>query len=240
MQDQFGVRRMFIPALRVLLVTHFLYRTTSYSMFSNMASRMIERLLYPSFAAKCSICLVTNSRRTSVRRLSSRLTLKVVELSFKKWWHPNRMGSVPSPPWWRTSMRVSHPWPSLDCPSAHSLPRDYVLQRAVSVADQEQKQELISRIKPQLVSMRRYSSAYSKHLLSSELERRNSLLPQTWRAFFDSLCVVERLLTQAGESLPWNHQVFLINSHCSISSFWIHFAMHLSTHSLPHAHYFAY
>ncbi len=32
----------------------------------------------------------------------------------------------------------------------------------------EQKHELISRIKPQLVSMRRYSSAYSKHLLSSE------------------------------------------------------------------------
>jgi pumilio RNA-binding family len=46
--------------------------------------------------------------------------------------------------------------------------QDYVLQRAVSVADQEQKRELISRIKPQLVSMRRYSSAYSKHLLSSE------------------------------------------------------------------------
>ncbi|KAF8503539.1 armadillo-type protein [Russula emetica] len=56
---------------------------------------------------------------------------------------------------------------------------NYVLQRAVSVADQEQKHELISRIKPQLVSMRRYSSAYSKHLLSSELEHRNSLLPQT-------------------------------------------------------------
>ncbi len=45
---------------------------------------------------------------------------------------------------------------------------DYVLQRAVSVADQEQKRELISKIKPQLVSMRRYSSAYSKHLLSSK------------------------------------------------------------------------
>jgi len=76
-------------------------------------------------------------------------------------------------------MRVSHPWPSVDCLSTHSLPGDYVLQRAVSVADQEQKHELISRIKPQLVSMRRYSSAYSKHLLSSELERRNNLLPQT-------------------------------------------------------------
>jgi pumilio RNA-binding family len=51
---------------------------------------------------------------------------------------------------------------------ADSFFRDYVLQRAVSVADLEQKRELISRIKPQLVSMRRYSSAYSKHLLSSK------------------------------------------------------------------------
>jgi len=84
MQDQFGVRRMFMPALKLLLVTHLLYRTTSYSMFLNMASSMIERLLYLSFEAKCSICLVTNSRRTCVRKLSSRLTLKVVGLSYKK------------------------------------------------------------------------------------------------------------------------------------------------------------
>ena len=84
MQDQFGVRRMLMPALKLLLVTQLLYRTTSYSMSLNMASSMIERLLYPSFEGRCSICLVTNSRRTSVRRLSSRLTLKVVELSYKK------------------------------------------------------------------------------------------------------------------------------------------------------------
>jgi hypothetical protein len=206
-------------------------------MFSNMASSMIERLLYPSFEGKCFICLVTNSRRTSVRRLSSRLTLKVVEVSYKKWWHPNKMGSVPSPPWWRTSMQVSHPWPSIDDLSAHSLPWDYVLQRAVSVADQEQKHELISRIKPQLVSMRRYSSAYSKHLLSSELESRNSLLPQTWRAFFVSLRVVERLLTQAGESLPWNHQVFQPLFYFIVLS---SFCKHLSTHYTTHAHCFAY
>ncbi len=84
MQDQFGVRRRFMPVLRLLLVTNLLYRTTSYSMFSNMASSTIERLLYPSFEAKCFICLVTNLRRTSVRRLSSPLTLKAVELSYKK------------------------------------------------------------------------------------------------------------------------------------------------------------
>lgn len=44
---------------------------------------------------------------------------------------------------------------------------DYVLQRALTVADQDQKDLLVSKIRPQLVSMRRYSSAYSKHLISS-------------------------------------------------------------------------
>ena len=45
---------------------------------------------------------------------------------------------------------------------------DYVLQRALSVSEGEQRELLISKIKPQLTSMRRYSSAYSKHLISSE------------------------------------------------------------------------
>lgn len=45
---------------------------------------------------------------------------------------------------------------------------DYVLQRALSVAEGEQKELLINKIRPQLASMRRYSSAYSKHLISSE------------------------------------------------------------------------
>jgi len=35
------------------------------------------------------------------------------------------------------------------------------------VVEGDQNDELISKIKPQLVSMRRYSSAYSKHLISS-------------------------------------------------------------------------
>ncbi|KAG9318499.1 armadillo-type protein [Chiua virens] len=50
---------------------------------------------------------------------------------------------------------------------------NYVLQRALTVADQDQKDQLASKIRPQLVSMRRYSSAYSKHLISIErlLER---------------------------------------------------------------------
>jgi pumilio RNA-binding family len=81
MQDQFGVRRGF---MQLSLVTNLPCRTTLYSMFSNMAGSMIERLLYPSFEAKCFICLVTNSLQMSVRRLSSLLTLKVVELSYKK------------------------------------------------------------------------------------------------------------------------------------------------------------
>lgn len=45
---------------------------------------------------------------------------------------------------------------------------NYVLQRALAVAEGEQKEALINKIKPQLASMRRYSSAYSKHLSSSE------------------------------------------------------------------------
>ncbi|KAF8447946.1 armadillo-type protein [Boletus edulis BED1] len=50
---------------------------------------------------------------------------------------------------------------------------NYVLQRALTVADQDQKDLLVSKIRPQLASMRRYSSAYSKHLISIErlLER---------------------------------------------------------------------
>lgn len=45
---------------------------------------------------------------------------------------------------------------------------NYVLQRALVVADNDQKDLLISKIRPQLVAMRRYSSAYSKHLISIE------------------------------------------------------------------------
>jgi pumilio RNA-binding family len=45
---------------------------------------------------------------------------------------------------------------------------DYVLQRAVSTADADQQEMLISRIKPHLMSMRRYNNAYTKHLIAIE------------------------------------------------------------------------
>ncbi|KAL5533325.1 PUF3 [Sanghuangporus sanghuang] len=45
---------------------------------------------------------------------------------------------------------------------------NYVLQRALIVVEGEQKEALISKIRPQLATMRRYSSAYSKHLISIE------------------------------------------------------------------------
>ena len=45
---------------------------------------------------------------------------------------------------------------------------DYVLQRALTVVEGEQKQALIASIRPQLMNMRRYSSTFSKHLTSSE------------------------------------------------------------------------
>jgi pumilio RNA-binding family len=76
-------------------------------------------------------------------------------------------------------MRVSLVCPSPGFSVSHAFYQDYVLQRAVSVADQEQKRELISRIKPQLVSMRRYSSAYSKHLLSSKQTHLSTFPVQT-------------------------------------------------------------
>jgi pumilio RNA-binding family len=57
----------------------------------------------------------------------------------------------------QTSSRVAFP----------NMNVDYVLQRALGVAEGEQKEALINAIRPQLTSMRRYSTAYSKHLTSS-------------------------------------------------------------------------
>ncbi|KAG7092474.1 hypothetical protein E1B28_008826 [Marasmius oreades] len=45
---------------------------------------------------------------------------------------------------------------------------NYVLQRAVVVADSDQRDLLIGLIRTQIPAMRRYSSAYNKHLLSIE------------------------------------------------------------------------
>ncbi|KAG8746934.1 mRNA binding protein puf3 [Ceratobasidium sp. 414] len=45
---------------------------------------------------------------------------------------------------------------------------NYVLQRALQVVEGEQRHALVAKVKPQLSNMRRYSSAYSKHLASIE------------------------------------------------------------------------
>ncbi|KAJ1309525.1 hypothetical protein OPQ81_006298 [Rhizoctonia solani] len=45
---------------------------------------------------------------------------------------------------------------------------NYVLQRALQVVEGEQRHMLFGKVKPQLANMRRYSSAYSKHLASIE------------------------------------------------------------------------
>jgi pumilio RNA-binding family len=58
------------------------------------------------------------------------------------------------------------------------------------VADNDQKDILISKIRPQLVTMRRYSSAYSKHLISSTFMKYN----QVSFTFPDQHPIVERLL----------------------------------------------
>ena len=84
---------------------------------------------------------------------------------------------------------------------------DYVLQRALSVVEGEQKDLLVSKIRPQLTTMRRYSSAYSKHLISSE-----SIFLYTityWLLLM--LNIVERLLektTQSSHSVNGNSENF--------------------------------
>jgi len=45
---------------------------------------------------------------------------------------------------------------------------NYVLQRALVVANGLQREALINQVRPQLATMRRFSSAYSKHLSSIE------------------------------------------------------------------------
>ncbi|KAF8495613.1 armadillo-type protein [Gautieria morchelliformis] len=45
---------------------------------------------------------------------------------------------------------------------------NYVLQRSILVVDHSQRDEYAGRIRPHLASMRRYSSAYSKHLVAIE------------------------------------------------------------------------
>lgn len=75
---------------------------------------------------------------------------------------------------------------------------DYVLQRALSVAEGEQRELLISKIRPQLTSMRRYSSAYSKHLISSELTL--SLLLGC--SIDGTNLPVERLIEKCSQGLP--------------------------------------
>ena len=45
---------------------------------------------------------------------------------------------------------------------------DYVLQRALTVADQDQKEALVELIKPQLAAMRKSSHHHGRHLVASE------------------------------------------------------------------------
>ncbi|KAJ7867645.1 armadillo-type protein [Mycena leptocephala] len=61
---------------------------------------------------------------------------------------------------------------------------DYVLQRVLGVTEGDQKETLINTVRPQLLSMQRYSTAYSKHLTSIEhqLER---LLPKEAEILFE-------------------------------------------------------
>ncbi|KAF8636458.1 hypothetical protein AX17_003274 [Amanita inopinata Kibby_2008] len=56
---------------------------------------------------------------------------------------------------------------------------NYVLQRALIVAEGEEKEALYSVVRPQLIAMRRFSNAYSKHLGSIERLLDKYPLPQS-------------------------------------------------------------
>lgn len=43
-----------------------------------------------------------------------------------------------------------------------------MLQRALNVVEPEQKDALFGKVRPQLVTMRRYTSSFSKHLIASK------------------------------------------------------------------------
>ncbi|PCH38074.1 ARM repeat-containing protein [Wolfiporia cocos MD-104 SS10] len=72
---------------------------------------------------------------------------------------------------------------------------NYVLQRALSVVEGEQKAVLIAKVRPQLINMRRYSSAYSKHLIASKCCCR-PIYVLTWLIAFP----VERLIGKQSSS----------------------------------------
>ncbi|KAJ6630821.1 armadillo-type protein [Mycena sp. CBHHK59/15] len=74
---------------------------------------------------------------------------------------------------------------------------NYVLQRALGVAEGEQKDALINIVRPQLLSMRRHSTAYSKHLTSSMLI---IILIDVMRVLTN--IVVERELEKLSPSAP--------------------------------------
>jgi pumilio RNA-binding family len=76
---------------------------------------------------------------------------------------------------------------------------DYVLQRALSVAEGDHRELLINKIRPQLTSMRRYSSAYSKHLISSEF-----VLVAFAPYINGTNHAVERLIEKYSQGLPDN------------------------------------
>ena len=46
--------------------------------------------------------------------------------------------------------------------------QDYVLQRALTVADLDQKEALVELIKPQLATMRKSSHHHGRHLVASK------------------------------------------------------------------------
>jgi hypothetical protein len=141
-------------------------RTTSSNGFLSMVSCRTEHW---SSRSRCCNWLGISMLLMSVRRLSSLLILTTDESSLTRSWHPSRVALALLWLRWRIGLPVSSPLDlsSRDSRSWYHIIVDYVLQRALAAAEGEQRDALIAKVWPQLISMHRYSSAYSKHLLSS-------------------------------------------------------------------------
>lgn len=136
----------------------------------SMVSRKTISSLSPSYKAICSSWLSINSPPMYARKRWSRPLLRCVARSSTRLSRPSAKAPMWSWWWCVISMLVGVVawlcW--FDLLMDVFLILDYVLQRALSVVEGDQKETLVNKIKPQLVQLRKQTSHFSKHLLASK------------------------------------------------------------------------
>lgn len=165
MQDQFGVS-LELWVYERAVDFDCTYRTMSFNMFLNMVDNRTGRLWSPSCVDRSSIWHDINLHPMSLRKLLCSLTRIAVGCSSMKWWLRRKRVLAPWLPWWRISLPVIVAL-CFRVLCFHISSADYVLQRALAVADGLQREALITELRPHLATMRGFSTAYSKHLNSS-------------------------------------------------------------------------